>query len=67
MRTSAEYRAEAKGYVLQAEGISDPGRRARLLEMAQSCIRLADQAEWLSIDFPELKGNGSDAMRKISR
>jgi hypothetical protein len=33
MRTSAEYRAEAKGYVLQAEGISDPGRRARLLEM----------------------------------
>jgi hypothetical protein len=67
MRTSAGYRAEAKGYVLQAEGVTDPARRARLLEMAQSCIRLADQAEWLSINFPELKGNGSDVMEKTSR
>jgi hypothetical protein len=56
MRTSTEYRKEAEGYVLKAEGVTDPGRRARLLEMAQSCLRLADQAEWLSVEFPELNG-----------
>jgi hypothetical protein len=56
MRTSTEYREEAKGYVLQAEAVTDSGRRSRLLEMAQSCIRLADQAEWLSVNFPELDG-----------
>jgi hypothetical protein len=56
MRTPAEYREEAKSYVLQSEGVADAGRRARLLEMAQSCLRLADQAEWLSVEFPELNG-----------
>ena len=56
MRTAAEYRDEARGYVLQAEGVIESGRRARLLEMAQSCLRLADQAEWLSVNFPNLDG-----------
>lgn len=46
MRTAAEYREEAAGYVRQAEGVSE-SRRLRLLEMAQSCLRLADQAELL--------------------
>jgi hypothetical protein len=47
MRTAAEYREEAKRYVTKADGIIHTGRRARLLEMAQSCLRLADQAELL--------------------
>lgn len=50
MRTPAEYRAEAEAYVRQAEGISHPGRHARLLEMAQSCLRLAHQAELLEAE-----------------
>jgi len=50
MRTPAEYRAEAEGYVRQAEAAETSGRRARLLEMAQSCLRLADQAELLQAD-----------------
>lgn len=56
MRTAAEYRKEAEGYVLQAGEVTDASRRTRLLEMAQSCIRLADQSEWLSVNFPELDG-----------
>lgn len=47
MRTAAEYREEAAGYVLKAERAIHSGGRIRLLEMAQSCLRLADQAELL--------------------
>jgi len=47
MRTAAEYREEAARYVTKADGVIHAGRRARLLEMAQSCLRLADQAELL--------------------
>ena len=47
MRTAAEYREEAAGYVGQAEAASH-SRRLRLLEMAQSCLRLADQADLLA-------------------
>jgi hypothetical protein len=55
MQTAAEYREEADGYVRQAEGLSDV-RRLRLLEMAQSCLRLAAQVEFLSGD-PKTNGH----------
>ena len=48
MRKPAEYRREAADYVRRAEELTDPLRRERLLHMAQSCLRLAQQAEWLS-------------------
>ena len=57
MRTAAEYRAEAEGYVRQAHGVLYGPRRARLLEMAQSCVRLADQADLLAT---EGRMNGHD-------
>jgi hypothetical protein len=70
MRTAAEYRAEAENYVRLAETLPQGARRVRLLDMAQSCIRLADQAALLEsqpgtngreqpvfahFDFPTLK------------
>jgi hypothetical protein len=63
VRTPAEYREEAAGYVRQAE-TANGGRRIRLLEMAQSCLRLADQAELLQSETrpPEgLSGGIKDA------
>ena len=45
MFTAAEYRKEAEEYEMIAEGISAPAQRLRLLDMAQSCLRLAEQAE----------------------
>jgi hypothetical protein len=49
VRTPAEYRREAEEYVRRAEDLgADPLRCERLLHMAQSCLRLAQQAEWLS-------------------
>ena len=45
MFTAAKYRKEAEEYEMMAEGISDPAQRLRLLDMAQSCLRLAQQAE----------------------
>jgi hypothetical protein len=48
VRTPAEYRREAENYVRCADDLTDPIRRERLLHMAQSCLRLAQQAEWLS-------------------
>jgi hypothetical protein len=48
MRTPAEYRSEAEEYILRAQGVVTSGRRLKLLEMAQSCLRLADQAELLA-------------------
>jgi hypothetical protein len=44
--TAAEYREEASRYVRQSEGCTAV-RRLRLLEMAQSCLRLADQVDFL--------------------
>jgi hypothetical protein len=73
MRTPAEYRSEAERYVRLAEALPHGARRLRLLDMAQSCIRLADQAALLEsqpgangrdqpvfarFDFPTLK-NGA--------
>ena len=46
MQTAAEYREEASLYVLRAEGCSAV-QRLRLLEMAQCCLRIADQVEFL--------------------
>jgi hypothetical protein len=48
VRKPAEYRREAADYVRRADDLTDPVRRERLLHMAQSCLRLAQQAEWLS-------------------
>ncbi|HYM99548.1 MAG TPA: hypothetical protein VET25_07380 [Aestuariivirgaceae bacterium] len=42
MQSATEYRKEAEEYVRQAEN-SEGARRLQLLEMAQSCRRLADQ------------------------
>jgi hypothetical protein len=53
----ADYRKEAEDYVRQADTLQSGTRRLRLLDMAQSCIRLADQAEWLA-DDPLKKLNG---------
>jgi hypothetical protein len=53
VRTPAEYRLEAADYVRRAEDLTDPLRQERLLHMAQSCLRLAQQAEWLSPAFYE--------------
>jgi hypothetical protein len=50
MRTAAEYRAEAENYVREAEKTITATRRARLLEMAQCCLRMADQADLLEAD-----------------
>ena len=54
MLTAAEYRREAEDYVRQAENVTDSKRRVRLLEMAQSCIRLADQVERRSTGFSDI-------------
>ena len=62
MLSAAEYREEASRYVLQAEGATD-ARRLRLLEMAQSCLRLADQADLLD---SEAKPNGQHGPVKIA-
>ena len=51
MPTAAEYREEANHYVRQSEGCTAI-RRIRLLEMAQSCLRLADQIEFLECNPP---------------
>lgn len=56
MLTPAEYRKEAEDYVRQADGLPHGKRRLRLLDMAQSCLRLADQAEWV-MDYAS-KSNG---------
>ena len=48
MRAPAQYRKEAEEYVRLAERLSESHRRTRFLEMAQACLRLADQAELLS-------------------
>jgi hypothetical protein len=44
MRTPAEYRLQAQEYVSEAHTITEE-RRIHLLEMAESCLRLAEQAE----------------------
>jgi hypothetical protein len=62
MRTAAEDRKEAEAYVLQAGAPVSVGRRARLLEMAQSCLRLADQAELLASEG-RMNGHDSDPLR----
>jgi hypothetical protein len=44
VRNAAEYREQAAVYVREAASALG-GRRVRLLEMAQSCLRSADEAE----------------------
>ena len=44
----ADFRKEAERYVRQAGVLPSGTRRFRLLDMAGSCIRLADQTEWLA-------------------
>ena len=51
MQTAAEYRDGANGYVLQSEGCTAV-RRLRLLEMAQCCLRLAEQVDFLERNPP---------------
>lgn len=53
MRTPAAYRTEAAEYIERAQGDVTPARRTRLLQMAESCLRLADQAEFLNGTPPE--------------
>ena len=57
MLTAAEYRKEAEDYVRQADGLPSGARRFRLMDMARSCMRLADQATasegHLSVNGPE--------------
>ena len=48
LRAAAEYRKEAEEYVRLAERLRESHRRTRFLEMAQACLRLANQAELLS-------------------
>jgi len=59
MTTPLDYRKEAQEYVQRSEGSRSEMQRARLLEMAESCIRMAEQREWLqtlSTDLPEEHG-----------
>ncbi|HEY0567373.1 MAG TPA: hypothetical protein VGD13_04470 [Xanthobacteraceae bacterium] len=51
MQTAAEYREEASNYVRQSEGCTAI-RRLRFLEMAQACLRLADQVDFLEGNPP---------------
>ena len=44
----ADFRKEAEEYVRQADALPSGKRRIRFLDMARSCIRLADETEWLS-------------------
>jgi hypothetical protein len=48
----AEFRKEAEGYTRQAQALPFGMRHLRFLDMARSCIRLADEAEWLT-DFTQ--------------
>ena len=55
MTTSLNFRQEAHEYVQRSEGPLSLAQRARLLEMAESCIRMAEQRErlqTLSIGLP---------------
>jgi hypothetical protein len=55
MTTSLNFRQEAHEYVQRSEGPLSVAQRARLLEMAESCIRMAEQRErlqTLSIGLP---------------
>ena len=50
----AEFRREAEGYTLRAQALPVGMRRLRFLGMAESCIRLADETEWLTeFGFPD--------------
>ena len=48
VRTPAEYRAEAEAYVRRADCAQTNAQGQRYLQMAQSCLRLADLAELIS-------------------
>jgi hypothetical protein len=52
----AEFRKEAEGYTRQAQALPFGMRHLRFLDMARSCIRLADEAEWLAA-FPQTEGS----------
>ena len=55
MLTASEYRTEAENYLALAETCPHGLRHIRLLEMAQSCLHLADQVERLTKQ-PRLNG-----------
>jgi hypothetical protein len=44
----SDFRKEAEEYVRQAQLLPTGTRRTRFLDMAGSCIRLAEQAEWFA-------------------
>ena len=46
MSTPTEYREEASEYVRQADVAFD-SRRLQLLDMAKTCLQLAENEEWL--------------------
>ena len=48
MQTPAEYRAQAEQYVRQAAHAKTPKHRLVLLQMAQTFVRMADEAEALN-------------------
>jgi hypothetical protein len=52
MRTASEYRTEAENYIVLADKLPHGPRRIRLLEMAQSCLRRADQGERMAKQAP---------------
>ena len=62
----ADFRKEAEGYVRQAGVLPSGTRRFRLLDMAGSCIRLADQTEWLADATPSFLSIFGPATRPIS-
>jgi hypothetical protein len=45
VRTPEEYRSEAETYVRRAEAAKTNAQGQRYLQMAQSCLRLADLAD----------------------
>ncbi len=60
----ADFRKEAEGYVRQADVLPSGTRRFRLLDMAGSCIRLAEQTEWLSDAVVTLQGSHENGRRE---
>ena len=44
--SASDFRKEAEEYVRQAQLLPSGTRRNRFLDMAGSCIRLAEQTEW---------------------
>jgi hypothetical protein len=65
--TSSFYRTEAENYLALARTVPSGTRRIRLLEMAQSCLHLADAMENQQCCVPTTNGHAGeqDAARLI--